>query len=119
MKKLIVITLRFEGFHCWPEAPKEVDFLAHRHRHIFHIKCEVEVSHNDRDIEIILFKREVVDYLIRNYGQTNNLETRTTWLEFGRMSCEDIAQDLIEAFNLSSCEVLEDGENGAKLINNK
>jgi len=34
---------------------------------------------------------------------------------FGNRSCEDIAEELIETFDLLNCEVLEDGENGAYL----
>ena len=32
--------------------------------------------------------------------------------EFGSRSCEMIAEELIVTFNLSRCEVSEDGENG-------
>jgi hypothetical protein len=104
----IVITIQVEGFHNWPEAPSEVSFLADRHRHIFHIKCWKSVSHDDRDIEIILFKREVLNYMNRMY-----FSSETNSHEFGHRSCEMLASDLIEAYNLHACEVLEDGENGS------
>lgn len=115
-KQFIVVNLRFEGFHFWLEAPEEVDFLRHRHRHMFWIRCVAEVSHADRQIELILFKREIVDYLIRTYGKKDNEQQSTCWLEFGSMSCEMIAQDLCEAFNLTKCEVSEDGENGGLVV---
>jgi len=111
MKTTIIVNLQVEGQHRWLKCPiLEMAFLKSFHRHIFHIQCEVEVSHNDRDIEIIMFKREVLDYLNRNYY---NLAIHMC--NFGDKSCEMIATDLVEAYAMTSCQVLEDGENGAKV----
>lgn len=111
ISRQIVVTLQVEGFHCWPQAPDEVDFLRHRHRHIFHIKCWKNVTHGDRDIEIILFKRAMIHYLNKRYNQEEIYLTPI--LEFESKSCEQLAEELCVKFDLSACEVLEDGENGA------
>ena len=106
----IVINLQVEWVHCWKDcAMIEVLFLKNLHRHIFHIKCVKAVNHNDRDVEIIKFKRKILQYLFDKYPQ------RQTCLEFGWMSCEMIAEDLMREFDLEQCEVLEDWENGALL----
>ena len=103
----IVVTLSFEGIHCWPECPfEEVAFLRSPHRHIFTVQALAEVRHSDRDIEIIMLKRSIQRYLRETYGDPCQL---------GRMSCEMLAGVLADQFGLSSCTVLEDGENGAKV----
>lgn len=105
----IVITTQIEGTHCWPEAREllpEVDFLADKHRHIFQIKAKKTVDHEDRDVEIILFKRSINQYLEKVYGNP---------ADFGRKSCEEIAKELVKKFGCQSVEVLEDGENGAEI----
>lgn len=109
MRTTIIVQLQVEWFHCWKDCPiLEVDFLKDRHRHIFHIRCEKEVSHADRDIEIILFKRKIQTYLHNTYF--------FAWaLEFESRSCEMIAQELVEQFDLDMCEVLEDWENGGRV----
>lgn len=71
---------------------------------MFHIRCRKAVDHENRDIEIILLKREITAKLRKGYGQPCN---------FGAMSCETIARILVVEYNLTTCEVLEDGENGA------
>lgn len=109
MKTTIVTTFQLEGIHNWPEAQEiepAVDFLSFPHRHTFFFKTWKEVSHDDRDIEIILFKRAQMNHLKQRYNQGS-------CLDFGRRSCEEIAKELIEQFNLDACEVLEDNENGA------
>lgn len=111
MTTSIVITLQVEGLHNWPEARTaipEMGFLSDLHRHIFHIKAVKKVNHNDRDVEIIMFKREVQDYFKRNFFN-EDLQI----CNFGSRSCEMLAQDLMEAYDLDQCEVLEDNENGA------
>lgn len=108
MKIYIRIKLFIEGIHCWSECPiKDVSFLRNPHRHIFHISCLKEVKHDNRDVEIIMFKREVETYLRTKFGVP---------CDFAGMSCEMIASELITKFQLHSCEVLEDGENGALLF---
>ena len=104
----IKIKLQVEGTHSWPECPiEEVKFLRSEHRHIFHIMCMKKVTHEDRDIEIIKFKREIKAHVEA---------MRDPELSFGRSSCETIAKAIMEKFGCVVVEVLEDNENGAYLI---
>lgn len=112
MLRQIKIKLQVEGLHNWPEAAEvfpDVAFLAYPHRHIFYITATKVVTHNDRDIEIIRFKRQILQYLNNCYGNVEG------YLDFGRMSCEDISEELFNQFELQYVEVLEDNENGASL----
>lgn len=104
-KSAIWITTQFEANHCWNGCPfDDVDFLRDRHRHIFHVKLTVPVTHSDRDVEFIRFKRQVKEFI------------KTAWPdgELGSMSCEMIGAQILDYFqDASVCEVSEDGENGA------
>jgi|TARA_R110001592_G_scaffold76711_1_gene231316 hypothetical protein len=105
MKTNIIINLQHEALHQWSNCDLEgVEFLKFPHRHIFHICCKKEVTHDDRDIEIILLKRKINNYLKEMFPVT-----------FGEMSCEMIAKLILECFQLSYCKVLEDNENGAEV----
>jgi hypothetical protein len=112
MNTNIIVKLQFEAIHNWPgvvEAlPKSpwIHFLKDPHRHIFHVVLEKQVTHSDRDVEIILFKRSVTSYLERVYGRPGDL---------GPKSCEMLAEELLKEFDCESVEVLEDNENGAKV----
>jgi len=112
MKTNIIIKLQIEATHNWPGVVKEaglenVQFLKDEHRHIFYITCKKEVVHADRQVEIILFKRNVLKYLRDRY-----FSDEKGYHVFGSMSCEMIATELFKIFDLSYCEVLEDNENG-------
>lgn len=106
----VVVKLQVEGFHNWSEAPEVVSFLRDRHRHIFHVELVKEVTHADRDVEIILMKREVERHMLSMYNSGNS---NNRWCEFGEMSCEMIAEELLETFDCVSVQCLEDNENGA------
>lgn len=107
MNIAVIVTLAVEGFHNWAECPlEEVAFLRDKHRHVFNVRAEKVVTHADRQVEIILLKRQMTEWLSATYG---------TPCQFGGRSCEQIAEHLLVAFALSSCEVLEDNENGAKV----
>lgn len=96
-----------EGFHFYPNAPAFCGYLSSRHRHVFVIRCGFTVCHNEREIEINRQQRDIEDYLVSKYGMP---------CEFGGMSCESIAEDLLERFqNAEYVEVLEDGYGGASL----
>lgn len=106
MKKFIEVRLDVEGLHHWPDCNlPHVEYLAHLHRHTFGIACTAEVSHGDRDIEFIDFKHKVKKYVAnRWYDPTYGC------LNFGAMSCEMIAEDILTEFGLNKVSVSEDGE---------
>lgn len=112
-KKFIYVKFKREGIHAYPAALedprlKEVSFLGYPHRHIFHFKVTIEVFHDDRDIEFILFKRE----LEKLYDGP---------LASDHKSCEMFAEQLGEIIlnrypnRDLTVEVSEDDENGAIL----
>jgi hypothetical protein len=102
MHRYIVVKLQFEGIHRWENCPlPEVSFLKNYHRHIFFVELTKKVNHNDRDIEIIMLKREILNYLGTQPVQLKN------------SSCEDIAETLLNQFQATSVKVTEDNENGA------
>ena len=101
----IIVQTSFEGCHRFANAPAEVAFLRQPHRHIFHVKVEMEVFHDDRELEFILVKRAIEDF-VSSYDYDVN------------SSCEQLATS-ISNFLLGVygdrkviCQVLEDGENG-------
>lgn len=108
-KRKIFVTFSREGVHRYPDAPEEVKFLRHPHRHIFHFTAWIDVYHNDRDVEFILFKREL------------EAQYANSVLEMDHKSCEMLAEDLIDYISGAypdrkiSVIVSEDGENGAQL----
>ena len=111
MKTSVQIKLQVEGTHRWAGCNiEEVAYLRETHRHVFFITCEKEVRHSDRDIEIISFKRAVKEYMLARY-----FDDKRGLCTFGEMSCEMIAQELLQEFGLFMCSVLEDNENGARV----
>lgn len=117
-KRWIEVSIQQEGIHKYPDAltnPKlaDVKFLGYPHRHIFHINIRVEVFHDDRDIEFILFKRYI-----------NSLFSNST-VELDYKSCEMLSDDLYEHISRDYpnrdvvIKVFEDGENGSVIEFNK
>lgn len=104
----VYIKNQFEGFHRWKTAPDEVSFLRDRHRHIFKVKTTIEVEFADRDVEFIMVQHEIND-IIKEMVAGDMLD----W------SCETMAIYILEHLHQlhpnreMSCDVSEDGENGA------
>ena len=115
--KMIWVTFRKEGMHRYPAAATDpnlatgdeydVSFLANEHRHIFHFRVWLGVTHNDRDVEFIQFKR----WLENLY--------KDAILSLDHKSCEMMSDDLYDIINKKYpgrevwIEVSEDGENGS------
>lgn len=78
MKTFIKIRTQFEFIHCWKDAPQEVDFLRNPHRHDFLVSCEIEVYHNDRELEFFMVLHRLEHYinnvLIPNSDVTSSCE---------------------------------------------
>ena len=106
--KTIFVKFQKEGIHKYPDAPEGVEFLRHPHRHMFHFEVELEVFHDDRDIEFILLKRELEALY----------DEKTLQLDY--KSCEMMADDLAAYIQKNypnrhlTIEISEDGENGAR-----
>lgn len=107
LKTAVWVTHRFVAFHRWPNAPRGREYLAMPHRHLFHVRCEVEVLHDDRDIEF----HDLLDVVIGACPEEN----------IGATSCEQaanwIASHVRQRWPGRSiiCEVSEDGECGARV----
>ena len=117
--KMIWVTFRKEGIHKYPAAATDpnlatgdeydVSFLANPHRHIFHFRVWLSVTHNDRDVEFIQFKR----WLEQLYSSTQSV------LSLDHKSCEMMSDELYDTISQKYpnrevwIEVSEDGENGS------
>ncbi len=106
MKKSIIVRWQFEGFHCYPNAPKEVEFLKLEHRHLFKCSAKIQVKHDDRELEFFLVQRELKN--VFGDGKWNH------------KSCEMIGCEIAEYIIIKygggrsvEVEVSEDGENSA------
>lgn len=109
MNNNIIINLQVAGLHHWKDCNiLEVDYLKNQHRHIFYICCKKSINELDRQIEIICFKNQIINYIEKSY-KDNFI------VNFKGMSCEMIANNLLNEFDLSYCRVLEDNENGAEV----
>jgi hypothetical protein len=116
---MIWVTFRKEAIHKYPAAladpalatgdEYDVSFLGYPHRHIFHFRVHIAVTHNDRDIEFIQFKR----WLESLYSSNQEI------LQLDFKSCEMISDDLHATIANRYpgreiwIEVSEDGENGS------
>lgn len=107
MKRFVNTYNCVEGFHYYPNAPKFCDYLAHKHRHMFVIRCSFLVSHNEREVEINTMQNDIELLLQKEFN---------TPCQFGDMSCESIAEWLLNHYDsMVECQVLEDGYGGATL----
>lgn len=104
-RKIIWITFQRAGFHRYPNAPEDVEYLSYEHRHLFKFKVGIEVFHDDREIEFHQFMRWVESL----YEENLILDYR---------SCEMIADELAEVIKGRypnrdiEIDVSEDGECG-------
>ena len=110
----VIASQKIPGFHKWPDAKGEVNFLASKHRHVFHIKVTAKVSHDNRDVEILDLQSAILEAVATCY------EAERLGILFETDSCEQIARNVAlilmeDNFKVVEIEVLEDGENGACL----
>ena len=119
--RYIKVSFQKEGIHKFPGAdtdPKyatgnwdDVSFLGFPHRHIFHFYVTLGVTHNDRDVEFIQFKRELERLFTKNV------------VHLDYQSCEMVAENLINYIEEHypnrgvRVEVYEDNENGGIIQN--
>lgn len=108
----IIVRGQFEFIHRYTNAPQEVAYLRSMHRHIANYEVELEVFHDDRELEFIMVKHEI-DSFIESY--------KRQWPE--TISCEQVAMEIAKMLQANhgfdrylTVAVFEDNENGAKII---
>ena len=67
----IWVTFQKAGFHKYPAASidpalEDVSYLGNRHRHLFKFNIQIEIFHNDREIEF---------HQCLNYCDKGNIDT--------------------------------------------
>lgn len=96
MTQHAIITVRFRvaGLHRWPAATGARAYLAHPHRHLFHIAVSTAVTHDDREIEFHDLQH-VASGLLAGAAQTPDAPQPGV-LQFGAQSCEALARLLAD-----------------------
>ena len=115
MKSFICVKTDFYGIHKYENAPNEVAFLRNEHRHKFFVKAEIEVFHNDRELEFIMVKNRINKFIAANIASMPVVYSC-------EMMCEDIIKFLEKTYcteqtRLINVSVSEDDENGAIVYN--
>lgn len=106
MKTTVWVTFQLEGWHRWPKAPETAIYLRRVHRHMFHYRVEVAVSHAEREVEFHQLRLDCINFATQHL------------LEQESASCETLAKRLLQSLNqhrVYSISVSEDGENGATI----
>lgn len=100
----ITIKGEYEGFHKYEDAPDEVAFLRHLHRHIFKWRAVIGVTHDNRELEFFMVKRVIETEILPFQGTLGSCE----------MQAEFILQGLVNKYGPDRfylVSVSEDGEN--------
>lgn len=107
IRTTVVTDFDIEGFHRYPKAPEKVAFLENKHRHLFKIRVHFKVKKMDREKEIFIQEGYLKEYLNESYGFP---------CQFGAMSCEMIAEEMLQFAKEDGAykvEVYEDARGGA------
>ena len=138
MDKTIVCNVTIEGFHNWPNAPEQFSYLRSKHRHMFNIELHIPVSDSNREIEFIEEQRNIRAYIMGKFGDNKGYAQfgdnkgyaqfgdnkgyaqfggNKGYAQFGGMSCEHIAEWLMEVYPTATfCKVIEGTNGGATLV---
>lgn len=108
------VDTQFVGFHQWKEAPDDIAYLRHPHRHLFKVRVSIPTT-AEREIEFHQLKHALDDLIAR-------LPCADPPRDFS-WSCEQIASHLAVHLlaqypnhpHVGVC-VSEDGECGASVV---
>jgi hypothetical protein len=107
MKKAVIVTGKFLGRHCWPDAAGECAHLKNPHTHIFTCQLVFPVEGNNRQVEFEAKRQEVLGHILAKFQ-------KDIVAELGGMSCEDICEFLLDKNpDAMQAECYEDSGGGA------
>jgi hypothetical protein len=111
------LAAQVDGLHYWPDAADPDRYLHAPHRHLFVVTVDLQVFHDDREIEINAASRWLASLLPT---LTHAPRIGDGPVDFGAQSCEQLATRVTEAikqrhgrYRQITTSVLEDGLLGA------
>ena len=110
LKRYISVRGQYDGFHAYKDAPDEVAFLRHNHRHLFKWTAKIEVLHDDRELEFFMVMKDI-NVHIMPFLQMKELGSC-------EMQAEFILENLVNKYGPKryySVTVSEDGENDGSI----
>ena len=112
-ERKIWVTFQKVGFHRYPAASEDprladVSYLANKHRHLFKFKVEIEIFHNDRELEF----HQVLNYCESLYDGQLDIDFKSV-----EMLADDLYIQLAAKYpgRHMAIEVSEDGECGCRI----
>jgi len=106
----IWVTFQKAGFHKYPAAEtddnlKDVSYLGNRHRHLFKFRVQIEIFHNDRELEF----HQVLNYCESLLDSSIDIDYKSV-----EMLADDVYVQLAAKYpgRNMKIEVSEDGECG-------
>lgn len=113
----IWVTFQKVGFHRYPAAGEDprladVSYLANKHRHLFKFRVEIEIFHNDRELEF----HQVLNYCESLYQGHLEIDYKSV-----EMLADDLYIQLASKYpgRYMAIEVSEDGECGCRIEYNR
>lgn len=111
IKRWIWVTFQRAGFHHYPTALtdaslSDVSYLGHNHRHLFKFKIQIEIFHDDREVEFHQFLNYCESLFDTNIININNKSVE--------MLSNDLHEHIIKKYPNRDIKinVSEDGECG-------
>jgi hypothetical protein len=111
------LAAQVDGLHHWPDAADPDRYLQSPHRHLFVVTVDLQVFHDDREVEINAAARWLTA-LLPTLSEVPRIAAGP--VDFGAQSCEQLANRITEAIKDRhgqrrhiTTTVLEDGILGA------
>ena len=110
MSLTVWCTTHFDSVHRWKQAPEQVYFLRTPHHHRFHVRLEVLVGDEHRDVEFIMLSKWVDGVIETRLSQASS-ETLEWSCESWALFIKDRAIEC--GMSPMSVSVSEEGIHGA------
>jgi len=115
--RMIWVTFQKVGYHYYPAAADEpnladVSYLGNKHRHLFKFKVQIEIFHDDREIEFHQF----LNYCESLFESRVDIDYKSV-----EMLSDDLYVAIAEKYPMRNMviDISEDGECGCSISYNK
>jgi len=102
IKTYVEVRVPFRAYHQWKQAPEKRKYLSHPHPHNFEVRVEIEVFHEDREVEFHDLQ-DLIYSLVKDFKTINSCEHLATHL-LTRLQIKFPGRDIqVEVWEDESC----------------